>query len=164
MGSLKRAAMFVVAHIVGTDDVALRDLRLTFRQLDKEGLGCLTSDQFLKGLREKMAMSDDEVNAFRNEIMPVIDLDGNDTITFTEFLAATIDLQGEFEVSSADNILRNVYQLLDADNSGALKADDLCDLFPNNPTEVIDDIMREAGAGKDGLTFEQFREYMMGRA
>lgn len=156
--------MFVVAHIVGTDDIALRDLRLTFRQLDKEGLGCLNSDQFLRGLREKMSMSDADVDMFRNEIMPVIDLDGNDTITFTEFLAATIDLEGAFETSSAENILKNVYQLLDADNSGALKADDLCDLFPNNKAEVIDDLMREAGATEDGLTFEQFRDYMLNQS
>ena len=54
--------------------------------------------------------------------MPTIDLDLSDTVTFTEFLWATIDIS---KLKDNENVLKHVYQLLDADNSGVLQADDL---------------------------------------
>lgn len=79
---------------MGTDDLALADLRLTFRQLDKEGMGSLTTDQFLEGLREKMDISDKEEVEFRTTIMPTIDLDLSDTVS--KLLFDVLVLNGKF--------------------------------------------------------------------
>lgn len=79
-------------------------------------------------------------------------------VTFTEFLAATIDIT---KLKDNENVLKHVYQLLDADNSGVLQADDLADMFPNNSQEALDAVMAESGAGADGLTFEQFKNYIL---
>ena len=63
----------------------LQLLRLSFRQLDKEGLGHLTTEQFLSGLKDKGIEIKDEKH-FREVVLPAVDLNGSDSINFTEFL------------------------------------------------------------------------------
>ena len=78
-----------------------------------------------------------------------IDLDGNGTIDYTEFVMATIDQSRLITVER----LKQAFELFDADKSGALSPDEIKEVLCFNsevsPQEV-DEIIKQFDENGDG--------------
>ena len=84
----------------------IKQLKDTFKALDKNGDGCLTLDELRQGL------TDVKNAAEILELMKAADTDGSGTINYTEFIAATIDAQ----IFMREEHLRAAFQMFDSDN------------------------------------------------
>ena len=84
----------------------IKQLKDTFKALDKNGDGCLTLDELRQGLTD--VKNADEIL----ELMKAADTDGSGTINYTEFIAATIDAQ----IFMREENLRAAFQMFDSDN------------------------------------------------
>jgi calcium-dependent protein kinase len=80
---LKQAALTAIAVHLNPKDV--KQLKDTFKALDKNGDGCLTLDELRHGLSE--VKNGEEILA----LMQAADTDKSGTINYTEFIAATMD-------------------------------------------------------------------------
>ncbi len=107
---LKQAALTAIAVQANPNDI--KQLKETFKQLDKNGDGSLTLDELRQGLQE--VKNGDELL----ELMKAADTDGSGTINYTEFLAATMDAQ----VFLREENLRQAFLMFDRDNSGKIDA------------------------------------------
>lgn len=160
---LKRSALIVLAHLVGTGSELLESHRLTFRRLDTDGGGSLSREEFQDGmLREAKRQGKENFEFpkdFESFVWPNVDLNQSDDINFTEFLASCISDDKEI-VSSAQN-WKGVFQVLDIDNTGELNADDLNDLFHDNANEGINAMLSEVVPDTMALTPDDFVKLMM---
>ena len=89
-----------------------------------------------------------------------IDLDGNGTIDYTEFVMATIEEKNLI----TNERLKMAFKMFDKDNSGALSADEikevLCFDSSVDPAE-IDQIIAEVDQNGDGeIQFDEFCHMM----
>jgi Ca2+-binding EF-hand superfamily protein len=80
--------------------------------MDREGAGYLGPNQILRLLNSKGIEVDEE--EFRTKIFPALDMDSGGEINFLEYLAGTI----EYDERKHLNILKGVFQLMDADQNG----------------------------------------------
>merc|ERR1719203_726369 len=83
---LKKAALHIIAGQL--NDTVLANLRQTFLQLDTNGDGKLSMAELKEGLIASGAM---DIPPDLQQILEDIDSDGNGSIDYTEFLAATLD-------------------------------------------------------------------------
>ena len=89
-----------------------------------------------------------------------IDLDGNGTIDYTEFVMATIN---EKNLVTNERLLQ-AFKMFDKDNSGALSADEIKDVLcfdssvdPNEVQKIIEEV-DENGNGE--IEFDEFCHMM----
>mmetsp|Transcript_14813 Transcript_14813/g.22967 ORF Transcript_14813/g.22967 Transcript_14813/m.22967 type:complete len:87 (+) Transcript_14813:956-1216(+) len=80
---IQQAALTAIAVQASPDDI--KELRDTFKALDKNGDGSITFDELKAGLGHK------ESAETLIELLKGADTDGSGTIDYTEFLAATMD-------------------------------------------------------------------------
>mmetsp|Transcript_19595 Transcript_19595/g.14301 ORF Transcript_19595/g.14301 Transcript_19595/m.14301 type:complete len:157 (-) Transcript_19595:262-732(-) len=80
---LKQAALTAIAIQAHPNEI--KQLKETFKTLDKNGDGCLTLEELKNGLTD--IKNGDELL----ELMKAADTDNSGTINYTEFIAATID-------------------------------------------------------------------------
>lgn len=84
------------------------------------------------------------------------DLDGSGSITYTEFIAATIEAHGR--ISEAR--LAEAFDRLDCDDSGFISCEDLSEILGGTvPMEEIQEIIADADTAKDGQV--SYSEFMM---
>lgn len=99
-----------------------------------------------------VSMTDEEVD----EMFERIDIDGNGTIDYTEFVVAALE---ERQLLSNDK-LEAAFKMFDADNSGALSPDEIKDVLCFDATvdpKEIDRIIREVDINGDGeIQFDEF--------
>lgn len=84
-----------------------------------------------------------------DEMFAKIDLDGNGTIDYTEFVMATMD---EYRLIT-DERLKQAFELFDADKSGALSPDEIKEVLCFNSDvqpEEVDEIIRQFDSNGDG--------------
>jgi hypothetical protein len=89
---LKKIGLNVLSRKVTTSNY--RDL---FKTLDTTRSGTLTKDEFMKGFA-KTGMSEEELV----ELFQALDVNQNDEILYSEFLAATLETEGELEEASLE--------------------------------------------------------------
>lgn len=66
------------------------NLRNAYSKLDLDGTGMITKTQLKEALeQEKLSISDNDIN----EIFAQIDLNGDEKINYSEFIAATISVK-----------------------------------------------------------------------
>lgn len=82
---LKRVALNVIAHRSSTREI--EELRNAFKQYDTANNGVITFEEFQAALK-KLNYRDETIN----EIFASVDVNGNQKIMFTEFIAATIEV------------------------------------------------------------------------
>ncbi|CAD7955474.1 unnamed protein product [Amoebophrya sp. A25] len=166
---LKRAALVVLAHMVGTSSVELERYRHAFRQLDTDGGGSVDMQEFRDGVKaQALAQQVDPESIipddFESFLWPSVDLNQSDDLNFTEFLAAC--LSADMHDLYAENHWRAVFFVLDANGSGALNADDLVVLFHGNSTsdEEIVKMWSEICVDRDTqIDIESFVSLMMSK-
>lgn len=95
-----------------------------------------------------------------SELFDTLDANGDERIYYSDFLAATLEKRTDIR----EEALRAVFHRLDADQSGALSAEDFRTVLGETFEGVnVDEMINEAGLGKAGeISFDAFMQ-MLGR-
>jgi calcium-dependent protein kinase len=101
------------------------EIRTLFQYFDKENAGFLSKKAFKKAMK---SVSPDLTSMEIDSLFEAIDVDDDKQISFTEFLAATMDPR---EVDTEE--LGKAFQLLDSDNKGYLTVDDFYRVLAVSP-------------------------------
>jgi calcium-dependent protein kinase len=92
--------------------------------------------------------------------MKSVDLDGNGSIDYNEFLTATINRE---KIMSQKN-LELAFQAFDKDGSGKISTDEIMQIFNNTELKdkaVFDKMINEADENGDGeISYEEFKDLM----
>jgi len=131
---LHRSVALAVASVWPANQ--LPTIKRIFRTFDLEGVGNIQKDIIIKALKREGV---DHVNAI--EIVEAMDLNRDEVVEWTEFVAGCIDLSSE----NLQDDLRLVFQQADADGDGLLTRDDVVGLLPEEQQreEVVADTFRE---------------------
>lgn len=155
MNKFKRRALQVMATNMNEAD--LMKVRQAFDEVDVDHSGTITLEEMrdaLKKLHNKVA-AEEELLA----MWSTFDLDGNGTIDYEEFLAATANLN---KLNTADNF-RYAFQQFDKDGDGSITVEEVLDALKDIGVEAKQaaQIVREADLNKDGvIDYDEF-VYMM---
>ena len=151
-----RLKKVVVSYIVTqTDESEIKDLIKLFNQLDVNGDGELTKDEFVKGLKN----SKGSVKQL-SEIFQKIDFDKNGSISYTEFISALISKEIYFKETK----LKQAFQLFDKDGDGKITFDELRSILGNEcnvafTDQYWKDLVNVADLNGDGfIDYEEFME------
>lgn len=131
------------------------DMKTAFLSLDKEKKGYLSFDQLQEGLRcAGFEMAANEIH----EILANADFMQDGRINYSEFLAATLESR-----TLLDEItLGNAFSAFDVDNTGYITEENVKEALQRTGRKVsevqVREMMREAGAGKQGLSFTEFKQ------
>jgi calcium-dependent protein kinase len=123
--------------------------------------GTITIDELRSGLDQHGAhLAKSEVEA----LMGNLDLDGTLSLTYDEFLAATVHMQ---KLESEENLLQ-AFAEFDTDGSGSITADELTtkllELGIKNSREEVMEIIKEVDTNQDGtIDYSEFVELMCPR-
>jgi calcium-dependent protein kinase len=152
MNKLKRAALQVIAEQLTESE--LHGLRAAFDTLDKQKNGKLTYSE-MQGALEELGfdMLKDEL---RN-IMEGLGVDASNEIQYSEFLAATMDMNHAIR---EENILK-AFQHFDTNGSGSLTVPDLVAIMGSE--EHAREVASEIDLNGDGvISYEEFKAMMQG--
>eukprot|EP00752_Nemacystus_decipiens_P004515 g4123.t1 len=150
MSKLKRTALNVIAHQLTEADIG--HLRETFREIDADNNGSICVDEL------KMVVKKEGLEYIEEEVVAMlkgVDLDGNDSIEWKEFLAATIDRN----VFIREDNVRRAFQYFDVEGKGSITVADLVRIFgsEDHAREIVGDIDLD---GDGEISFEEFRQMM----
>ena len=149
----KATLAFIVSQLMGSDEV--RVLQEVFKKVDKNGDGLLSRREIRKALEGHTKFSDEEIAT----LIEKVDLDRNDKVNYSEFLAATINWEKEM---SRDR-LEKAFRALDADHSGKISKEELMAAFGGShmSSSHFEEMINEADTNGDGeIDLEEFCNYM----
>ena len=128
-----------------------------FNQIDINGDGKITKEEFLKGLQTKMKSSSLAKDV--DEIYKNIDMDNNGYIEYEEFVRAAVNKEKFLN----DSVLRYAFRYFDKDNSGEITMDEIEEVFKESITDKtkihdsLQQIINEVDANCDGvIDFNEF--------
>lgn len=147
LSAFKRAALEAIAFSLSAQSI--RDLREQFSGLDADAHGVVSVQQFCDVLTRSGATRDEAVAIFRS-----IDQAHNESISYTEFLAASL---GRRLLLTRDRI-RDAFQRMDVDGTGFITRQNLKVLLGDEWTpEKVEAMMAEVDAKGDGrIDFDEF--------
>eukprot|EP00903_Cladosiphon_okamuranus_P009815 g9329.t1 len=150
MNNLKRTALNVIANQLTEADIG--HLRDTFREIDADNNGSICVDEL------KMVVKKEGLEYIEEEVVAMlkgVDLDGNDSIEWKEFLAATIDRN----VFIREDNVRRAFQYFDVGGKGSITVADLVRIFgsEDHAREIVGDIDLD---GDGEISFDEFRQMM----
>jgi calcium-dependent protein kinase len=126
VSTLGNMSMVAVAFSKSQNEAS--HLRSLFQSFDTEHLGYLSKDAFRRAMK---SVSPDLTIKDIDLLFEAIDVDCDLQISFTEFLAATMDPR---EVNADD--LTKAFRLLDSDNKGYLTNEDFCRVLSAVPQSM----------------------------
>ncbi len=146
--ALKRAALEAIAFQVAAPKLA--DLREVFLQMDEDRTGHISLQEMQRVLVSRAGMDEDEVE----QIFSRLDQDEQKTISYSEFLAATLSKRFYMR----EGRIRAAFQKLDIDNSGYITAENLKDMLGDDFTpQRVQAMIEEADIGGDGrIDYQEF--------
>jgi len=145
---LKKLALYVIAHKSSADEIGF--LQQLFRnRFDVEKDGVISLDEFKEAL-SVYSYTNDELEA----MFHAIDIDGGDSLAYSEFLAATIEAHGSIE----EGRIAEAFDRLDDDDTGYITVSNLTDFLGKEaPKEFINEIIEEADVSKDHrIDYDEF--------
>jgi len=149
----KATLSFIVSQIMSSDEVGT--LQKIFKEIDRNGDGLLSRREIRKALQDNTKFSDDDINS----LIEKVDLDRNDKVNYSEFLAATVNWKKEM----ARDRLEKAFKALDADHSGKISKEELMSAFGGShmSSSHFEEMINEADANGDGeIDLEEFCNYM----
>ena len=150
---------FIVCLKATSED--LEQLKKLFIKLDTSKDGFIQVEELRDGMKELLKYLQDDVSAY-NELMEGLDQDGNGVIDYSEFITGAIDKQAMLQKGN----LKNAFDLIDSDNSGAITINELKNAFDSNETKdesLWKEIMLEVDKNRDNkITFDEFIDAMTG--
>ena len=138
----------------------IAELKEVFALFDKDGDGTITATELgtvMKNLGQ--CPTESELQDMVNEV----DLDGNGTIDFPEFLGLVGRMMKE---GQSDDEMKEAFDIFDRDGNGLISAHELRNVMANLgehlTDEELEEMMKEADQDHDGhLNFEEFKCLMM---
>eukprot|EP00915_Cephaloidophora_sp_WS-2016_P010811 GHVH01015911.1.p1 GENE.GHVH01015911.1~~GHVH01015911.1.p1 ORF type:complete len:659 (+),score=82.83 GHVH01015911.1:3061-5037(+) len=151
MNPIKRLAVTATAYMLGGKD--LGHSTLIFNALDKNCDGVLTSSE-VKDTFIGLGFSVDDFD----EILTLMDTDGNGTIDYTEFLASTMDPS----LYASEKLARVAFRVFDANCNGEISAEEIMHTLEVNfgdagfTKESVIDMMTGLSSQPGIITFDEF--------
>ena len=148
MGEFRRLALNVIAKKSTSSEIF--ELRKVFDEFDTLNSGTITLEEFKVALSH-FDYSEREIK----KIFRKIDVNRNNVINYTEFLAATLEAQGAIE----EYRLAEAFDVFDYDDSGYISRDNLKKLLGSRAVDgkYIDRLIAEANLSKDGhISYDEF--------
>jgi len=121
---IKKLGLLLIAHKSKFEDII--GLRKVFLRYDPGNTGYITLEEFKTAL-DPDKLSDDEFK----QVFKRIDTDKTGKISYTEFLAATIELHENIE----EDRIWDAFEQIDSDNTGFISKENLRDLLGKDYTE-----------------------------
>lgn len=152
--TLKKAALNIMVKLSHSKE--LDHLGAEFKKIDVDGTGMIEEDELaLIFKKSNIAMTDEQIR----EMITEIDYQGNGKINYTEFLAATINLNTFLDESK----LKTIFAMMDTDQSGELTHDNIRNammkLGMDMSCEEICDIIKKHDFSNDkSINFEEFKQ------
>lgn len=148
-GTLKKLALMVVAHKSTSEEVGF--LRKMFGAFDTSNDGAISFSEFRSAMSKNYDYSEPELLELYNSI----DVDGNGTVHYMEFLAATMEAHGSLD----EERLAEAFDRIDDDDSGSITIRNLGDFL--GYTDISDGhlerILSEADVDNDkSITYDEF--------
>ena len=149
----------IVNQLVSKDE--RKELLKQFQDWDKNGDGVLSREEIIEGYRKTYgAVDENEID----NMIHIIDLDGNGVIDYNEFLNCAINK----EKILSNERLEMAFKTFDTDGSGKISVDEIMDIFTkgtkNNKgvnREVFEKMVKEADENGDGeISFSEFKTIM----
>jgi Ca2+-binding EF-hand superfamily protein len=125
------------------------ELRKTFTALDSNQCGKIT----LKDLRALLEERFDVPSSQMEAIFKAIDASNDETIHYTEFLAAMVSTSKTLQT----NALKETFRRLDSDNKGYITRENFQEVFDDD-AEVLTPKVKIAGLRQ--ISFDDFEEYV----
>jgi len=156
MNKLKKKALQIIAeHLEGDEVEGLRDM---FQMMDTDNSGAITFEKLKAGL---IQIGSHLTEADVQMLMDAADVDGNGTLDYGEFVAATIHLQR----LDNDDLLHKAFAQFDANGSGYIEMEELKtaigDHLVSDGMSVINAILEEVDTDRDGcISFDEFAAMM----
>mmetsp|Transcript_22420 Transcript_22420/g.35199 ORF Transcript_22420/g.35199 Transcript_22420/m.35199 type:complete len:502 (-) Transcript_22420:256-1761(-) len=148
MNKLKRHALNIIANQLTEAEIG--HLRKVFSAIDDDGNGVITLEEL------RMAMRMEGMEAMEAEVMGLmqgIDLDGNESLDYQEFLAAVVDRN----VFIREENIRVAFQYFDKQGQGHIQPADLVDIFGS--VQHAEEAVRGIDLNGDGvIEYEEFKQ------
>lgn len=143
----KRIALMMIAYTSSIDDIKF--IRKTFSKMDTHETGSISTEEFHKAF-STFGKTESELD----EIFKVIDVNDNGLIDYIEFLAATIETQGQIE----EERLHDAFDRFDQDESGYIDKLNLRTILGTKYTkERLQNLLEESHADTDGhISYQDF--------
>ena len=137
----KKVALNLIAHKSTAEQIF--EIRAAFDQFDSDNDGRISIKGF-KAALSNYNYSEEELD----RMFTSVDINQDkDSIYFTEFLAATLEVQGRIE----EHRLAEAFDRLDEDDSGYISRENLKSILGKKCTEAyLDKLMKEADVNNDG--------------
>lgn len=153
MNKLKKEALKIIATSLQPEEIT--GLKELFGAMDADGSGTITIDELREGLKKKgTKIPESELQ----RIMENADVNGDGTIDYEEFLAATIHLSK----LEREEVLYSAFKHFDADNSGFITKEELEEALKHAcAPDHIEEILADVDKDNDGrIDYEEFCEMM----
>ena len=130
----------------------LKDLEAAFGLFDKNGDGAIEKEEIQQVL-ENMGICPSEADLA--DMMSHVDLDGNGTISFDEFVELMKHRMGGMMKSTSDlgdEEMRQIFKMFDLDGNGYISPEELKDVMHKLGEKISDDelMIMMSKADKDG--------------
>ena len=147
----KQAALFAVAF--NTDQQGIDKIRTAFEELDQDGLGVITPDEFYDVMKGN-GVEDDEIK----EMYEKLDPGHSHQVNYTMFIAAAL----EKRVYLDECALHEAFHKFDINDKGYITQADLASVLGSAYTEQdIEEMISVADFKHDAhITFEEFADMM----
>lgn len=148
MGDFRKLALNVIAKKSTSDEIF--EIRKVFDEFDTLNTGTLTLPEFKQALAHFGYSDEDIMEIFRR-----VDVNKNNVVNYTEFLAAALETQGVIE----EHRLAEAFDHFDSDDSGYISKKNLRAILGKcGDDDYIERIMKEVNPRKDGkISYEEFR-------
>jgi calcium-dependent protein kinase len=137
---LKKVALNIIAHRSNTEEIL--QLRQCFDAYDTANNGIISFEEFREALK-KSNFSEKDIK----EMFESVDVNANGHVMYTEFIAATLEAQGQVE----EERIAEAFDRLDVDNSGFVSKENLLEFLGDDATtEEIEEMVNRVDLDNDG--------------
>lgn len=146
---LKKLALNVIAHKSSTDEII--NLRKAFDQFDTANNGVISADEFKAALQDKCSYTVDEIQ----KMFDAIDINQNGHIMYTEFIAASLEAQGQLN----EDRVAEAFDRLDTDGSGVITKENMLEFLSDTGAsmEDVERMIKEADIDDSGgVSYDEF--------
>ncbi|KAK9146558.1 hypothetical protein Sjap_006461 [Stephania japonica] len=131
-----------------------------FCLFDKDGDGCITIEELATVIR---SLDQNPTEQELHDMISEVDIDGNGTIEFGEFLNL---MAKKMKETDAEEELKEAFKVFDKDQNGYISANELRHVMINLGEKLTDEeveqMIREADLDGDGqVNYEEFVRMMM---
>lgn len=146
-GEIKKLALTVIAHKSAPEKIL--QLREIFHDIDIENTGFISREEFEKAFPRSDFSKDDLECIFSS-----LDYGKDGRINYTEFLAASLEMEGRI----TENSLAEAFDRIDADDSGYISHKNLRDILGKQcDAKCVEKILKEIDYDKDGkVSYDDF--------